>query len=44
VLVPDDDRDAPALFDKKRWYYTWGDSDVDRVLERPADLVSSAAA
>jgi RimJ/RimL family protein N-acetyltransferase len=22
----------PALFDAARWYYTWGDGDVDRVL------------
>ncbi len=44
VLVPDDDPDAPALFNRRRWYYTWGDSDLDRVLDVHGDRDDDTAA
>jgi hypothetical protein len=36
VLASGDDGDATSLFDRRRWYYTWGDCDGDRVFDRPA--------
>jgi GNAT superfamily N-acetyltransferase len=32
VLVPEAHPAAGTLFDARRWYYTWGDGDIDRVL------------
>ncbi|HVY48729.1 MAG TPA: GNAT family N-acetyltransferase [Minicystis sp.] len=43
VLVPERHPESIALFDASRWYFTWGDGDVDLVLERASECAARLA-